>query len=72
MSNPNYIHSNTQTKENALLLFLDVTCLKFLDQKSLLQLFLNCETSVLFLTLPFRSNKRQHFYCHNDGLAVLH
>jgi hypothetical protein len=72
MSNQNYIHSDTQTKENALLLFLDVTFLKFLDQKSLLQLFLDCETSVLFLTLPFSSNKRQYFYCHTDGLAVLH
>jgi len=42
-----------KTKENGFFLFLDVICLKFLDQKSLLQLFLNCETLVPFLTLPF-------------------
>jgi len=61
MSNPNYLHSDTKTKENAFLLFLDFICLKFLDQKSLLQSFLNCETFVLFLTLPFHSKKRQYF-----------
>ena len=32
-------------------------CLKFLDQKSLLQLFLNCEAFGHFLTLPFIPKK---------------
>jgi hypothetical protein len=31
-----------------LLLFLDVICLKFLDHKSLLQLFINCENLCAF------------------------
>jgi hypothetical protein len=51
------------------LLFLDVVCLKFLDQKSLLQLFLNCETFVLFLALPFHS-KKKIFNCYADWLAL--
>ena len=45
-----------------ILLFLDVICLKFLDKKYLLPLFLNCETCVLFLTLPFHSIKKKYIY----------
>ena len=51
--NTNSIYARTQTKENPFLSILVVICLKFLDQKSLLQLFLNYDTSVLFLTLSF-------------------
>jgi len=48
-------------------LFLDVICLKFIDQKYL-QLFLNCGTFVFFLTLPFHSPTKN--YCHADLLAL--
>jgi len=51
--NTNCIYDRTKTKENPFLFVLVVICLKFLDHKSLLQLFLNYDTSVLFLTLSF-------------------
>jgi hypothetical protein len=60
-------------KRKCFLLFLDVICLKFLDQKSLLQLFLSCDTYVRFLSLPFHSQNKIIFYCHADWLSpVLH
>lgn len=50
------------------LLILYFICLKFLDQKPLLQLFLNCETLVRFLShfIP----RKILFYCHADSLAL--
>jgi hypothetical protein len=49
-------------KKNFFFIILDVICFKFLDKNYLLQLFLNCETFVCFLTLPFRSKKKKWFY----------
>jgi hypothetical protein len=54
--NPNCLYADMKTKENPLLL--DVICLKFLDQKSLLQLFLNCENSCMFPD-PFFSFEKE-------------
>jgi hypothetical protein len=46
----------THTKKQTFFkIILDFICLKFLDQKFLLQLFLNCETFVRFLAVHFRS-----------------
>jgi len=56
--NSDCLYADTKTKEYAFLLFVDAFCLKFLEQKSLLQFFLNCETSVCFLVLPFHSKKK--------------
>jgi hypothetical protein len=59
-----------KNKEYAILLFWNVICLKFLNQKSLLQLYLNCQIFVCFQTLPFHSKKETICYCHADWLAL--
>ena len=44
--------------------------LKFLDHKSLLQLFLNCKTFVIFLDPSSSFQKKYKFFCPADWLAL--
>jgi len=58
-----------QKRSKILLIILDVTFLEFLDQISLLKLFLNCEKSCEFSD-PFRSEYRQCCITKLIGLAL--
>jgi len=60
--NRDFPYAAAISKETTFAPLLNVICLKFLDQKFLLQLFLIVITSACFLTLPLLENGIQFYW----------
>jgi hypothetical protein len=59
-----------QKQRKIILIIVDVTCLEFLYQKSLLPLFLNCENSFVFSGPSFSFKEREYCTAKLIGLAL--
>jgi hypothetical protein len=62
-----------QKQSKILLIILEVTCLKFLDEITLLKLFLNCEKFCVFSDPSFSFRRQIMLYYQADRFStVLH